>query len=1506
MLRNLWRGGSVRAEGRPRRLVPARTGPVPWGCSEHDYSVLPTLPAQMVLLDAGGRRQPGSPYALAEPCPGDQGPQAEAPLAFGLPPRRRDEFVKGYRELYRLAEKSGVSCWSSAARWRLVEPLRSKLPYTAYGDGLRHPGRLRPHPASAAESAPTGTAVPRLSAAAERRVKSMPRRCSHAIKSILPATDTAIELGGEDAKITYFANTVEQRMNGVCAGGTGAFIDHMAALLSTDPAGLNELAKHYKTIYPVASRCGVFAKTDVQALLNEGVTKEDIAASVLQAVVNQTIGSLAQGRPISGKVAFLGGPLHFLSELRTRFIESLKLKDDQVLFPQNSQYFVAIGAALALREEPVPYRNFPMRTSPKPFGYRTARTERFDPLFADEKDYLLFKQRHAKNAVQRDNIEDYAGNAYLGIDAGSTTTKLALISESGSLLYSYYGGNMASPVTTAVNALKDLYIKVNSNIRIVNSAVTGYGEGLVKAALQVDIGEIETMAHLKAANHFLPGVNFVLDIGGQDMKSFFIRDGVIDSIMLNEACSSGCGSFIENFAQSLGMEIREFAASGLKARHPVDLGTRCTVFMNSKVKQAHKDGADICDIAAGISIAIIRNALYKVIQIKSTADLGEKIVVQGGTFYNDAVLRAMENTIGREVIRPDIAGIMGAYGAALIARERYEKDRESTLSKAGELTAFTSEAAIRRCSLCGNNCLITTRLFSNGQSYHSGNRCERGVGQEKIRQETPNCYEYKYKRVFQYTPLPETTATRGTIGIPRVLNMYEDYPFWFTVFSELGYRVVLSGRSSRKLYESGLETIPSESACYPAKLVHGHIADLVSKGIKKIFYPCIPFNIQEDPTANNCYNCPIVTSYPENINANMDILRNHEVVFFHAFLPLNNPKRMVSRLSHELVDENLPKWEVRQAVKKAYAELARYKEDIRQETEKFLEDIRRRNLKGIVLAGRPYHIDPEINHGIAEMIQAYGLAVLSEDALSHLARIERPLRVVDQWVYHSRLYAAATFVARQPNIELIQLNSFGCGLDAITIDQVKEILTVHNKIHTVIKLDEISNLGAAKIRVRSLIAALNERNKKAVAAKSPLKNYSRIIFTREMKTTHTILAPQLSPIHFRFFQAGLKKAGYNVEVLPFLDKTAIDEGLKYVHNDACYPTIIVVGQLLAALKSGQYDVNNTALIMPQTGGGCRATNYIAMLRKALQDAGMPQVPVISLSVGVEKSPGFSVSFSVLDRLIRGIIYGDLLMRVLHRVRPYEKIPGSANQLCAHWSDKCQKALLDGDKRNFKKNIFGIVKDFDGLEMAYSRKPKVGIVGEILVNYHPFANNHLVELLESEGAEAVLPDLADFFLYCAYDRKINYELLAGNFSNMVVGSIFIKAFEWYRSNMRTALQASRHFSVPFSIDVTANKAARHLSLGNLSGEGWLLTGKMVEMIENGISNIVCLQPFACLPNQITGKGMIKELRLCYPEANIVPIDYDPGASEVNQLNRIKLMLAVAREKAEREAVAQYSN
>ena len=1326
--------------------------------------------------------------------------------------------------------------------------------------------------------------------------------CTRAIETLIPETDVAIELGGEDAKITYLGDSIEQRMNGTCAGGTGAFIDQMASLLQTDASGINDLAAKHTTLYPIASRCGVFAKTDVQPLLNEGARKEDVAASIFQAVVNQTISGLAQGRPIKGKVAFLGGPLYFLSELRNRFIETLNLSQGDIIFPKDSQYYVAIGCAMySKEEEQLDFDNI-LKMIPELEKDAKVFNDGLKPLIETEEEYEEFKARHDKEKVKRNDIKTYKGNAFLGIDAGSTTTKMALIDDESNLLFSYYGSNKGNPLESTIDALKDLYSQMNSDTKIVNSTVTGYGEQLIKTAINIDIGEIETVAHYKGAEYFLPGVDFILDIGGQDMKSLRIKNGTIDSIMLNEACSSGCGSFIETFADSLNIPIDQFGKEGIKSKAPVDLGTRCTVFMNSKVKQAQKEGASIRDISAGISLSVIKNALYKVIRIRNTDELGEKIVVQGGTFYNDAVLRSLEQLIERDVVRPDISGIMGAFGASLISKERFEKGHETKLLKADELDNFEIESSMKRCGLCGNGCLLTINTFSTGEKFVSGNRCERGLGiEENPDDKLPNLYEYKYKRLFGYKPLKESEARRGVIGIPRGLNMYEDYPFWYTFFTNLGYSVKLSGRSTKKIYELGMETIHSESVCYPGKIVNGHVVDLINKGVKKIFYPGIPFNIKEDKDSDNHYNCPIVISYTEAINSNIDDIKNGKIKLYKPFLPIDDPKKMKKRIYKQLSEEHLKFDEVSKAIDLAYAELENYKSDIRKKGDETLAYIKEKNIKGIVLAGRPYHIDPEINHGIPELITSFGFAVLSEDSIAHLSEVERPLRIVDQWTYHSRLYRAATYLSKEKDLELVQLNSFGCGLDAVSTDQVGEILERHNKLNTVIKIDEINNLAAVRIRIRSLMAAMDEREKREIEPIEQVSLPDRVVFTKEMKKTHTILSPQLSPIHFQFLEGALRRDGYNLEILETADKEDIDEGLKYVNNDACYPTIITIGQIMRALNSGKYDLNNTSVIMSQTGGGCRATNYIAFIRKALKDANIEHIPVISLNaVGMEKNPGFKLKPATIERLMMGAIYGDLFMKILYKTRPYELVKGSANELYDSWVEKCKKSINEGKRSEFKDNIYKIVKDFDELPLDETIvKPKVGIVGEILVKYHPAANNNIVELLENEGAEVVIPDLIDFFLYSAYNSVVRGEQLSTTYMKQLSGSAVIKVITFFRRYVIDALEKSKRFDPPIDIEELAKETEKYLSLCNQTGEGWFLTGEMIELVSNDVPNVLCLQPFACLPNHITGKGMMKEIRRNYPLANIAPIDYDPGASEVNQINRIKLMLSTAFKNLEKE-------
>ncbi|MBU5333948.1 2-hydroxyacyl-CoA dehydratase [Anaerocolumna aminovalerica] len=1322
---------------------------------------------------------------------------------------------------------------------------------------------------------------------------------STSLQDYAPQTDVAIELGGEDAKIIYFTNGIDQRMNGICAGGTGSFIDQMATLLKTDAEGLNEYAKDYKSIYPIAARCGVFAKSDVQPLINEGATKPDLAASIFQAVVSQTISGLACGKPIKGNVAFLGGPLHFLTELKQAFIRTLHLTPEQTIAPEHSHLFAAMGAAMNSKYEGI--TTFDELVSKLTAGIQMkSEVSRLDPLFKDEKEYEEFTARHSLHSVGKGDLQTYEGDCFLGIDAGSTTTKVALVGEDGSLLYSFYSSNNGSPLKTAIKSIKEIYTLLPDSARIVRSCSTGYGEALIKAALMLDEGEVETVAHYYAASFFNPKVDCILDIGGQDMKCIKIKNNSVDSVQLNEACSSGCGSFIETFAKSLNYEVADFAQVALFAENPIDLGSRCTVFMNSNVKQAQKEGASVADISSGLAYSVIKNAIFKVIKVTDPKDLGENIVVQGGTFYNDAVLRSFEILSQCTVIRPDIAGIMGAFGAALIAREHYNGEETTTLS-IEKINALKVESSMARCKGCTNNCQLTINRFTGGRQFISGNRCERGIGKEKNKDNIPNLFEYKLKRLFSYEPLEDDKAFRGTVGIPRVLNQYENYPFWFTFFTEMGYKVVLSPESTRKIYELGIESIPSESECYPAKLVHGHIMWLIKQNIDFIFYPSVPYERCEVEGANNHYNCPIVASYSENIKNNVEELSSHNIRFENPFLSFESEeiigKRLV-QIMKELTDTSDK--EVKAAVHKAWLEMEAEREDIRKKGEETLQYLKETGKRGIVLAGRPYHVDPEIHHGIPELITSYGVAVLTEDSISHLGKIDRPLVVVDQWMYHSRLYAAASYVKTMPNLELIQLNSFGCGLDAVTTDMVNDILSKSGKIYTVLKIDEVNNLGAARIRIRSLLSAIRDRDHKHVVKAKIVSNaYDRVIFTEEMRKEYTLIAPQMSPIHFDLIQPALRAHGYNVEVLENDNRNAVDVGLKYVNNDACYPSLMVVGQIMEALLSGKYDLNKVGVLITQTGGGCRATNYINFIRRALEKAGMEQIPVISLSAqGLEKNPGFKITPKLLVSAVQAMVYGDVFMRVLYRTRPYELEYGSANALHDKWKEICKVSVANGKWSEFKRNIRGIVQDFDTLPLKDIKKPRVGIVGEILVKFSPAANNYLVELLEAEGAEAVVPDLLDFFMYSFYNSNFKSEYLGFKKSTATINNILIKVLEYCRKEARIALEKSNRFEPPVKIQKLAEYASPIVSIGNQTGEGWFLTGEMVELIHSGVNNIVCTQPFACLPNHIVGKGVIKELRLRHPESNIVAVDYDPGASEVNQLNRIKLMLANAAKNLEK--------
>ena len=1506
---------------------------------------------------------------------------------------------------------------------------------------------------------------------------------TRAIDQEYPQADVIIELGGEDAKITYLKPTPEQRMNGSCAGGTGAFIDQMATLLDTDAAGLNDMAKSYETLYPIASRCGVFAKTDLQPLINDGAAKPDLAASIFTAVATQTIAGLASGRPIHGTVIFLGGPLFFMSELREAFHRALEGKVDEFIVPTDAHLYVAFGSAL-LAGEPDQLEDgvhFEARTCEdilenlEDLKNLPANTPTMPPLFPTEAEREAFNERHHREHVHIGTLEGAIGPHFLGIDAGSTTIKATLVNDDREIVWSSYATNEGSPLTAAVNIVKKIQNELPQDAWIARSCATGYGEGLITTGLHLDEGVVETMAHYRGAEMASPGVTAVIDIGGQDMKYLAISDGVIDSIAVNEACSSGCGSFLQTFAQSMGLTIQEFTQAALNSTHPVDLGSRCTVFMNSSVKQAQKEGASMEDIAAGLCYSVVRNALYKVIKLRDSGELGDTVVVQGGTFLNDAVLRAFELLTEREVTRPNIAGLMGAYGAALTARMHYSDvsdgldgepdDAANTGIKqividgvthtasniiSGEdldHLSMTSERDV--CKLCQNHCKLTITTFQDGSRYVTGNRCERGGDSKKQRSDRPNLYDYKYKRCFAYRRLTDKKATRGEIGIPRVLNMYENYPFWFTLLTSLGFKVMISGRSSHELFETGIESIASENICYPAKLVHGHVKWLLNKGIKTIFYPCVSYEENLVPDTDNHYNCPVVANYPVVIGANMPELREEGVRYMRPYFNMANHELMIDRIVEEFAWADVTREEAETAVKAAYAENEVFKHDVQMEGLKALAYMKEHNCRGIVLAGRPYHIDPEINHGIPETICALGMVVLSEDSICELQPGQKltlseflaegeedprkknangfrhvgdrkvtkmPLRVTNQWAYHSRLYAAANFVASYPGLELVQLNSFGCGLDAITTDQVSEILADKADVYTMLKIDEVSNLGAAKIRLRSLKAAVEERernHKRAVATSMPTKQdqpgnadavadakakldevkaqlkaaeaelkaaetaaikqagqggfrktgsaaptpgrqimldtvmkanpklteavkaasrraaengigesregkktahnsatmskyANRIPFGKDMKD-YTIVAPQMSPIHFSLVESVIRSGGYKFDILKHASRDDVEIGLKYVNNDACYPAIMVIGQLVNAILEGKYDPDTTALAITQTGGMCRATNYFGLIRKALVDAGYPQIPVIAISTqGIEDNPGFKATPSLLHRAVKALVIGDLLMKCLYRVRPYEVTAGSADKLYETWDvivretlehhgfSKTARKFIGKGYLPYQELVKEIVRSFDKLPLKDEpRKVRVGVVGEILVKYQPDANNHVVDVIESQDCEAVVPGIMEFMTTRPYIADWNEHYLGMGGSKLGY-ALMRKGLDLYLNPVRKAIGlANGKFSQDLPMPELVKKAGEVTSVGVQAGEGWLLTAEILELIESGCPNVICAQPFACLPNHVTGRGMFGKIRRLHPEANIVSIDYDPGASEANQLNRIKLMISAAK-------------
>ncbi|MBW2650445.1 MAG: 2-hydroxyacyl-CoA dehydratase, partial [Deltaproteobacteria bacterium] len=1358
------------------------------------------------------------------------------------------------------------------------------------------------------------------------------------IKTCYHDVRTLIEIGGEDSKIVFFDDRFRPdiRMNGSCAGGTGAFIDQMAVLLDVSIADLDQLAKESTSIHPIASRCGVFAKTDIQALLSNKVSREDIAASVFHAVALQVITTLARGSDIKKKVLFAGGPLKFFPQLQKAFIDilGLNIKEDLVI-PEHPEFIPAIGAALvnmvnrvnrdsALfnqraegvvsvtnKKGAVPIYEITIQKliqlikTDKIRVPQGSEINRLSPLFSDPSEFEAWEKRHAQQIVKKIDISKIDGKlCFLGVDSGSTTTKLVLIDSEGRVALTHYAsndGDSIQAVREGLNKFQEEFQKAGITPRIVRTAATGYGEDLIRAAFDLDDGVVETMAHLRAARYFDKDVSFILDIGGQDMKAIYVNDGAVSDIQVNEACSSGCGSFIETFAHSLGHDVSQFAGLACQKNVPFDLGSRCTVFMNSRVKQALREGATVSDISAGLAYSVIKNSLYKVLKLKDSDTLGEKIVAQGGTFRNPAVLRAFEILLGREVIRPDISELMGAYGAALTARRNYQTDSVEVAQFSGfnsldQEVGFTTKNL--HCKGCENRCSVKSLTFKNGRSYFTGNRCERYfTNGSSSKEHGGNLIAAKFKLLFDRKTEPDRSPIL-TFGIPRALNMYENFPFWCAFLVECGFKVVLSDTSSTGLFEKGTGTVMSDNICFPAKLAHGHVVNLIEKGVDRIFYPTVVYENKEHRDTMNSYNCPVVTGYPDVLRSSIDPEGKYGIPMDSPVISFKDISLLKKQLYFFTRQFGISKKLVYQAVDKGIATHREYKNQLKGMAVKIVDNAGAKNRLVVVLAGRPYHVDPLVNHGIPELLAGMGVDVIPEDAVPVTGKCAlKDSNILTQWSYTNRLLAAAKYVADTEYTELVQITSFGCGLDAISADEAREIIKDAGKIYTLIKMDEIANLGAVKIRLRSMLEAVNgdsalfsQRVKEVVPAAS---KKGAVPIYREK----TIIVPWFSPLYSPPMPAVSRTLGHKLEVLPPPDRSSVDTGLKYVNNDMCYPAVIVIGDIIKALQSGKHDPKRTAVMLTQTGGQCRASNYVPLTKKALISAGFTNVPVLSLSMDdTNLQPGFTIDKKgLIKRLGMALIFTDALARMYLATAAREINAGESEAIHKEYLSRMEKWVEEADFGRLLNLLKEAISEFNMVDVTNEPVPVVGVLGEIFVKYNSFSNNNIVEWLIGQGVEVVVPSLTGFFT----QRFINEEFdqkahLKHSMKDRLLTRAVDKYTRYYLSRVEKVMQNFRYYRKPHDLKGLAKAASNATSLANQAGEGWLLPAEMIAMLEDGTGNIVCLQPFGCLANHITGSGLERRLKTLYPQLNLLSLNMDPGTSEVNILNRLHFMVIAARE------------
>ncbi len=1322
------------------------------------------------------------------------------------------------------------------------------------------------------------------------------------VKQQYPQVKTLIDIGGEDSKMIFFSDkkAPDIRMNGNCAGGTGAFIDQMASLLNIHVSELNQLAKDATNLYPVASRCGVFAKTDVQNLLSRKIPKSDIAASIFHAVAIQTMNTLARGFEISPMVMLIGGPFTFLNQLTESFKKDLKINSRDIVLTDNPALLPAWGAALTCNGQ-LTTPSALVDLIDKSAQNNTKKTNRLSALFTDRNEFNNWNENKSQIKVKKTPINQYKNKkCFLGIDSGSTTTKITVIGEQHELLFDFYSNNKGNPIETVQQGLQLFYSQLQKNphahqIKILASGVAGYGEDLIKAALGIDFGMVETIAHFIAARYIAPDVSFILDIGGQDMKAIFVKNGAIQRIELNESCSSGCGSFIETFGNSLGYEVADFANLACTATAPCDLGTRCTVFMNSKVKQSLRENATTEDIAAGLSLSVIKNALYKVLKLKNIDELGDHIVVQGGTFRNPSILRALEKLTGKKVISSDIPELMGAYGAALAAAQKYQQTTNFTTKLADIKQLLKSDNFITKqinCKGCENVCTITRFQFNNGNVFYSGNKCEKifsNQGEKKNAGE--NIFEYKYNLLFNRIKSIKNPVSK--IGIPRILNMYENFPFWNTLFENCGIQVVLSSPSTMKQYETGSGTVMSDSICFPAKLVHGHIIELAEKDIERIFFPMVFYEKEDFNDSENAFNCPIVSSYPDVIRSAINPASKYNMPFDSPVFTFNDAVLLKKACVNYLKQLGIRKAVIQKAVEKALTVQAEYRQKIIDKGKEIIKKSQENKELLIVLAGRPYHTDALINHKTPEILKNLGVHVISEDSIPLKAENKLgELQILPQWIFPNRIYNAAKWVTRQnQRVQFVQLNSFGCGPDAIAVDESYEILKSKDKIHTLIRMDEITSTGSVNLRLRSLIESLQLQNK--LAPTLTKKRKTTAIF-QEKDKKRLILGPQFSYIYSELIPELFSVAGYKLKNLPPPNKASVQYGLRYSNNEICYPATVIVGDIIKALKSGKYNADEVAVAITQTGGQCRASTYLALIKKAMVSAGFENVPVVSVNPEGERlnpQPGFQINWSkMLNITFVSALFVDSLSKLYFASVVREKQKGSSKQLLDNYLQFAKPSVLKKDTQQLFDLLKSAVNDFNQIETYNNTYPKIGVVGEIYVKYNAFGHFHITDWLIDKGIEIVMPPILDFFIQVFVNMDVNKK---NHLSKPALSDWLMYYFEKKANKMvkktNKILSSFNQYEPFHNIRDIAQKASRIVNLTNQFGEGWLIPAEIAGFGDSGVKNVISLQPFGCIANHVISKGVEKRIKDLYPEMNLLFLDFDDGTSEVNILNRLHFMM-----------------